>query len=929
MGAMLFGREAERARIAALLDDARLGQSGVLVLRGEAGVGKSALLEAARDLADGMTVLGGCGIESEARLPYSGLHQIVRPILPALDRLPEPQARALRGALGLGTGTGDQWFLVSLAALSLLSEAAEEGPLLCLVDDAHWLDDASAESLVFAARRLEAEGIAMLFAAREGEVRSFEAPGLDELRLDGLDPVAAAAMLDEHAEVVLSPEARARLIEGTNGNPLALLELFSTLSETQLTGAEPLADPLPVGRRIERAFLSRARELPEGTQTLLLVASADDSGSPAPVLAAAARLGADADALDAAEEAGLLTVRGGTLAFRHPLIRSAIYQSAPFSRRRAAHRALADVLEGEAEADRRAWHRAAASVEPDASVAEELERAARRARRRSGFVSASLAYERAATLTLDDHAKARLLSSAAESAWYSGRIERALMLLERARPSVTDPAERAGVDRWRGQIELGMGMPTDARDLLVRSATEIASVDASRALYTLGLACIASAYGGDGDAIPGIALAGAELRVSDDSAVTRFLQSFLEGTGSYFAAEFETAAPMLREAVEAADDADVEASAQLPDLLLLAGGAALFLGDDSAAERFNRRLATLARDLGALSLLNEILPRVALGQVSSGQWQAAAAGLTEGLELARQTGQQQLVGHMLAMLAFVAGLRGDEEECRALAAESIELAAPRNLVHVSLTARWALLCLELGHGRADEALAAAREITAIPLTLWGAPDRIEAAYRADDVEAARAWLAPFEDWARSSGSSWGCDVATRCRAVLAEDSEEADRLFAHALGRADGRPFERARTEFAFGEHLRRTRRRVEAREHLRAALDGFETLGARLWAERARVELRASGQTARRREPSTRGDLTPQELQIARFVGQGLSNREVAAQMFLSPRTIDFHLRNVFRKLEITSRMQLAQLDLVAAAEPRSEVAAAATASA
>ncbi|HEY1317803.1 MAG TPA: AAA family ATPase [Gaiella sp.] len=921
---MLFGREAERARIAALLEDARLGRSAVLVVRGEAGVGKSALLQAGRELADGVTVLSGCGIESEASLPYSGLHQVVRPILSELERLPEPQARALRGALGLEDGSGDQWFLVSLAVLSLLSEAAERGPVLCLVDDAHWLDDASAESLVFAARRLEAEGVAMLFAAREGEVRSFDAPGLAELRLDGLDPEAAAAMLDEHAAVTLSPEARERLIEGTRGNPLALLELFSTLSESQLSGMEPLSDPLPVGRHIERAFLSRTQRLPEGTQTLLLVAAADDTGSPAPVLAAAARLGADIDALDAAEEAGLLSVRDGALVFRHPLIRSAVYQAAPFSRRRSAHRALADVLDGEGNADRRAWHRAAASVEPDASVADELEQAARRAHLRSGFVPASLAFERAATLTVDDHAKARLLSSAAESAWFAGRTERALMLLERARPSVTEPAEYAQVDRWRGLIELGRGVPTDARDLLVRSARDIAAVDAEQALYTLALACIASAYGGDADAVPAIVRVADELPDAPDSHVTRFLEAFLDGTGAYFAGDFDTASPMLRTAVETADEADAEDSTRLPDLLLLAGGAALFLGDDRAAERFNRRLASRARDLGALSLLNETLPRVALMQVATGQWSAAAAGLTEGVQLARQTGQQQLVGHMLAMLALVAGVRGDEEECRALATESAELASTRNLVHVTLTARWAQLCLELGHGRPEEALGAAREITSIPLCLWAAPDRIEAAYRADDVATARAWLTQFARWARTSGSTWANDVSARCHAMLADDAEEADRLFAEALDeRADGeRPFERARTELAFGEHLRRTRRRLEARAHLRSALDGFEALGARQWAERARVELRASGQTARRRDPSTRGDLTQQELQIARFVGQGLSNREVAAQMFLSPRTIDFHLRNVFRKLGITSRMQLAQLDVVREGDPLTAIA-------
>ena len=309
-----------------------------------------------------------------------------------------------------------------------------------------------------------------------------------------------------------------------------------------------------------------------------------------------------------------------------------------------------------------------------------------------------------------------------------------------------------------------------------------------------------------------------------------------------------------------------------------------------------------------------------------GEWAAAAAGLTEGLQLARQTGQHQVVAHMLAVMSLVAGLRAEDDECRALADESRALASERKLVHVALTARWALLALELGHGRADEALLSAREITDPPISLWATPDRVEAAIRAGDDRAARAWLGPFEDWARSGGSSWAIGAAERCRASLCDDPEEAARLFSSAIGHVNdgGRPFERARTEFAYGEFLRRIRHRVEAREHLRIALEGFETLGARAWAERARAELRASGQTARRREPSARGELTAQEIQIARLVGQGLINREVAAQMFLSPRTIDFHLRNIFRKLDITSRMQLAQLELAAGAPWEGEPAAA-----
>ena len=373
------------------------------MLLGEAGVGKSALLEDAREQADGVRVLSGSGVESEAHLPFAALHQVVRPVLGLVDSLPQPQAAALRGALGLAEAGGDDRFLISLATLSLLAEAAEQQPLLCLVDDAHWLDEASADALVFAARRLEAEGIVMLFTAREGEGRRFEAPGLPELRLSGLDPAAAGALVDHAAGLALSPEVRGRLVAETGGNPLALLELSASLSEAQLAGAEPVLAPMPISARVERAFLERVHRLPEETQTLLLVAAAEDTGELATVLQAAAQLGAGAEALDAAEEAGLARVRASRLELRHPLVRSAVYQGAPLSKRQAVHRALASVLDGEAEADRRAWHRAAGCVEPDPSVVKELEQAAERARRRSGFATASLAFERAAALTPDDH----------------------------------------------------------------------------------------------------------------------------------------------------------------------------------------------------------------------------------------------------------------------------------------------------------------------------------------------------------------------------------------------------------------------------------------------------------------------------------------------------------------------------------------------
>jgi DNA-binding CsgD family transcriptional regulator len=911
---MLYGRDAERSRISELLDGARTSHSGVLVISGEPGVGKSALLDDARDQASDMRVLSGTGVETEAHLPFAALHQLIRPILGHIENLPQPQAAALRSALGLATGGGDDRFLVSLAALSLLADAAEDRPLLCLVDDAQWLDDASADALVFVARRLEAEGIVMLFAAREGELRRFERPGLTELRLGGLEPAAAGVLLDRQAGAALSSEIRDRLVAETGGNPLALLELSSALSEAQLSGVETLLAPIPVSARVERAFLARVHRLPPETQTLLLVAAADDSGELATVLRAAAHLGVAAAAFDDAEQAGLARVDGTRLKLRHPLVRSAVYQAAPLSRRQAAHRALASVLDGEIEADRRAWHRAAASVEPDPSVGNELEQAAQRARRRSGFAAASLAFERAASLTADEEHRARRLTAAAENAWLGGRVERALMLLEAARPLVSEPTQHADIDRFRGLIEMTRGVPADACHLLLRSAREVAPIDQERALQLLNLAGLAAAYTGDKDAAVAIAEVAGRLSV-ETTPFLRMLAQLLIGLGAHAKGDFADAAPKLRVALDLAQELDNDAASEQPVALLFAGRAALYLGDDHTALRTHQEAAARARASGALSIVTQILPRLATAEVWAGRWLSAAANASEGIQLARQMGQHDLVAQQLVVLALIAALRGSEDECRSLAAESRELASARGLGIVAEIAHWALALLELGLGKGEEALTRGREISTTMVVFWGGLDRIEAAVRAGERETARAWLDGFEPWAEHSEAAWARAVALHCRALLAAEEEagDAESLFLSALARhaEAARPFEHARSELAYGEFLRRAGRRVEARTHLQAARDRFEGLGATLWSERARVELRASGQTARKRDPSTRADLTAQELQIARFVAEGLTNREVAAQLFLSPRTIDFHLRNVYRKLGISSRTALARLDL------------------
>jgi ATP/maltotriose-dependent transcriptional regulator MalT len=914
---LLYGRDPERSIIGGLLEGARESRSGVLVIRGEAGVGKSALLDDAREQASGMQVLACAGAEAESALPFAALHQLLRPVLDHLEQVPRPQADALQGALGLAAGRGGDRFLVSLAILSLLAEAADERPLLCLVDDAHWLDDASADALVFVARRLEAEAIVLLFAAREGDVREFVAPELAELRLAGLDPEAAAALLDRHAGTALSPETRARLIEATGGHPLALLELPSTLSEEQLAGGEPLLTPLPVSARLERAFLARVRELAEETQTLLLVAAADDTGELSTVLGAAARLDVGAEALDAAQEAGLATLRGTELELRHPLVRSAVYQGASLSQRQAVHRALASVLAGDAEADRRAWHRAAASIGPDPTVVAELEQAAGRAQQRSGFVAASLAYERAAAFTPDESERARLLTAAAENAWFGGRLERTRMLLERARPVASEPLQRADIDRYLGLAELTGGAPAEACRLLVRSSAAVAPVDGERALQLLNLASVAALYADDDAAAVTIAELAREIDI-EDTPFARALVGLLVGLGAYYAGDLTRAAASLRSTMSLEAELERDALDARRVALLFGGRAAAFLGDDEAARRSGQLAAAHARAEGALGVLAPILPRLVHTEMWAGRWPAASANAREGLRLAREIGQLDLVAYQLVLLALIAAHRGQEDECRALATQGHELATARRFTFVVSLANWALTLLELELGRTEEALLRAREVSTrsggfSSAVFMAGLDRIEAAVHAGDVATAHDWLADYEPWAKCAGATWARAVALHGCALLADDDEESERLFGAALdmhARA-ARPFERARTQLAFGEFLRRARRPRDAREHLRAALDRFEALGAELWAERARVELRASGQTARRRGADTRDQLTEQELQIAHFVAQGLSNREVAAQLFLSPRTIAAHLRNVFRKLGISSRTELARLHL------------------
>ena len=917
---MLFGREAESAAVEGLIARAGSSRSSALIVRGEPGVGKSALLAHAIGRAAGTRVLRAGGIEAESELAFAALHQLVHPVLDRLGRLAYPQAAALSGALGLSAGSVQDRFLIGVAVLSLLAEAAEEEPLVCVVDDAQWLDRPSADALTFAARRLEAEGVVLFFAARDGEVRRFEGGDLPALTLGPLDAEAAAALLAERVRPPPSAVVRDRLIESTGGNPLALIELPGLLSEDQLAGRAALPEPLPHSAQIERAYLERVRRLPPPAQRLLLVVAADDTGSLATVLRAATALDIDTNALNAAEEAGLVRAFDGCIAFSHPLVRSTLYSDATFAQRQAVHHALAQVLDGEQDADRRAWHRAAGSIGQDDEVADELEQTARRARRRSGFAAAARALERAAELSQDGEARGRRLVAAAQDAWLAGRAAQTLGLLNRARGSVSDLAVRADEMHLRGTIELRCGVPAEAATILAAGAAEIAAVAPAKAIEMLIEAAQAASYAGDVAQIVEFGRRASSL-ADDGGPDQRFTVDAIVGVGSLLIGDAARAVPLLRQALALAE------GFQDPRRLVHAGACAGYLGEETTEHELYGRAVARARESGAVGTLPYVLEYLARSEAVDGRYASAAAHAAEGLRLARETEQQNSVCHLLASLALITAIQGREQECRGHAAEALELATARGLGYHASLAEWAIARLDLGLGQPAQALTRLERLAAAGpgsshpfVKLVSAPELVEAAVRTNQPGTAQAALLEFERFARATAPPWALAMVARCRGLLSAGAV-AERHFLDALRRhgESARPFDRARTELAFGEYLRRDGRRTTARAHLRSALDAFERVGAVAWAERARAELRASGETARKRSPSAIDQLTPQELQITRLVAEGATNKEVAARLFLSPRTIDYHLRKVFTKLGISSRSELIRSNLEGDLQPRS----------
>jgi DNA-binding CsgD family transcriptional regulator len=909
----LFGRELECAEIAQLLEQARRSRSGVLVLRGEAGVGKSALLAFAMRNASEMRILRVVGVEPESGLAFAALHQLLRPVLPFIDRIPDVQADALRIAMGMAPGTAENRFLIALAVLSLLAEVAAEGPVLCVIDDVQWLDQSSSEALAFVARRLQAEGIAMLFSVREGDPGSFPGAGLPGRTVGGLNPTEAQRLLAERFGAKLTSEVRHLIIGSAQGLPLALLEIPAALTSAQLSGHEPIPRPMPMGHQLEEILLGRVHRLPSPAQMLLLVTAAEGSGEADVVLSAGSVLGVPPSTVLDAEASGLLHTEGTALVFRHPMLRSAIYQGASLPQRQAAHRALAEVLQGETNADRRAWHRAALVLYPDDDIADELERTAERARSRGGHAAACGALRRAAELTSSEERRARRLVAAARAAWDAGLPDDASVLL-RAVDAKTDAYTYAEMRHVQGEIQFNCGIPLEGASVLMEGAERVARANPSKALQMLFDAAQCANYAGDLTVMAEAGRKASTLPVLT-SEPEASLVDLLVGVVAILGAQDPQSQEALSEALDRIADATE------PRWLTWAGAAAALIGDQGRDDAFRRRGEAIARRLMAIGSLTMVLASNAWTDlITNGRVLAASDHAEEGLQLALETGLTNAACFHRALLAWVAAIRGDEERCASLAEQASETAMRHGLASHNSTANWAVGLLHLGLGQWDAAVARLESVwsfapgTGHPyIALRALPDLVEAAVRAGRMDVAESAAARFAEHAREGAPDSEVARAARCRALVTHPPEAKERLLSEALAfhNRDPRPFDRARTLLLTGEHLRRRRRRAEARVPLRTALDAFEQLGALPWSERARHELRATGQTVRRRDDVSLTKLTLQERRVAGLVAEGTTNREVAAQLFLSPHTVEYHLRSVFTKLGISSRAELVRLRL------------------
>ena len=912
---MLLGRRSECAALNRLLEGVRAGHSGVLVVRGEAGVGKTALLDYAIESAPDLRVLRTLGVESEMELPFAAVHQLCGPMLDRSESLPSPQRNAIASVFGLDGGTPPDRFLVALAVLSLLSEAAAERPLLCVVDDAQWLDRASSQALGFVARRLLEESIVMLVATRE---QSDDFNGLRELALRGLRDADARALLRSVVPGRLDERVCERIVAETRGNPLALLELPRGLSPSQLAGGFGLPCALPLSAPIRERFMRQIEEMPEATRLLLLIAAEEPVGDPSLVWHAAERLGIPSEAVAPAERAGLLEI-GSRVSFRHPLVRSAVCQLARPAERRRAHWALADATDPQVDPDRRAWHLAQAAANPDERVAVELERCADRAQGRGGLAAAAAFLERAVEMTVDPSRRACRALAAARAAHVAGGSEAAMRLLGIAQAGSLDELGRARVDLLRAQIAFATTRGPEARLLLLRAARRLEPLDVALARETY-LEALTAAYFTAG-LTPGGAVqevAVAALAAPPASGSPRASDLLLDGLAARCTAGYAEALPMLRRATHALTAGD------LPDeevlrWMWIAGYVAVDVWDDEALVLLASRCLHHAWESGALTVLPLVLGLRILVHVLAGELAAAAELVEEQRQADEVTGR-----HPPRYAApVVAGWRGREAEFTDVAETLTRDTMARDERVGNTVIQWSRAVLYNGLGRHPEALWAAEracEQESVGLANLVLVELVLAAVRSGQVERAAEALARLSAKTQASGTEWALGVEAGARALLSE-GEAAERLHLEAIDRL-GRTRIRAalaRAHLHYGEWLRRERRREEARGHLRTAFEMLTAMGAAAFAQRAQRELIATGEHAPRRQAETRERLTAQEAQVARLARDGLSNPEIGARLFISRRTAEYHLHKVFAKLQITSR---SELSLALPAEPSAALA-------
>ena len=898
------GRSSERELVDRLLDNVRGGQSAVLVIRGEAGVGKTALLRYCVRQASGFQIEQIAGVESEMELPFAGLHRLCSPMLDRLGALPEPQQLALKVALGIESGEAPR-FLVALAALSLLAEVTEERPLLCLVDDAQWLDAASSQVLGFVARRLLAESVAIVFGVRE-PTDERELVGLPELPLRGLGDEDARALLATVIPGRLDERVRDRIVAETRGNPLALLELPRGLSATQVAGGFGLPELLPLSGRIEESFLRRLEELPDETRLLLLVAAAEPVGDPALMWRAATRLGVAATALDPAARTDLLDVRA-QVRFRHPLVRSAVYRSASDSERQSVHDALAEVTDGALEPDRRVWHLAQAAYGPDEDVAAELERSAGRAQARGGLAAAAAFLARAADLTVEPSRRAERMLAATQANLQAGAFDSALGLLAAAEAGPLDELGRARAELLRAEVAFAQNRGNDAPPLLLRAARTLETLDARLSRDTYLDAWSAALFAGQLARAGDLADVSQAVRTAPEAESPRASDLLLDGFALVFTDGRSAATPVLRRAAHAfaGDEVAVE---EVLRWGWLATAAAVFVWDYDTCLAVSTRGVQLARDAGALEVLPVGVNVLAQAAALGGDFGTAALLIAEANAVTEATGTRVAPYGALVLGAF----RGEEAEAAKLIDATIEEATAGGQGTAVQYAHWARAVVMNGLGRYEEALAAATaasdDTPELFVAAWSLSELIEAATRTGEIELAARALAELVKQTQADNSDWALGIRARSRALVRE-GKAAEPLYREAIDRLSRtrlRP-ELARSRLLYGEWLRRANRRSDAREQLRAAHDAFVSMGADAFAERARHELLATGAKVRKRVDETRDELTPQEEHIARLARDGMTNPQIGAELYLSPRTVEWHLNKVFTKLGIRSRRELA----------------------